>query len=227
MDQGRTAQQDALAASGVDPKKSYLDHHRLTGTNVTVPGYAWPLVACRDGAALVVTELDRLARSVPDARDIVDELIPAAGVRQHRRIDPRPHRSGRPVSPPAWPKRTASLVVGRCPPSLSEAGCGVTHPVVAGAHRPQHGCGRCGVRRGNRFVGLSGPSAQSAHDAERNAEGPGGHLGAARSFRKAAGGFRFSGLRAPQTFDSSRSRAWGVRTAECRRGPITVVGGGP
>jgi len=37
------------------------------------------LTACRRGATLVVTKLDRLARSVPDARDIVDELT-AGGV---------------------------------------------------------------------------------------------------------------------------------------------------
>ena len=30
--------------------------------------------ACRAGDTLVVTKLDRLARSLPDARDIVDEL---------------------------------------------------------------------------------------------------------------------------------------------------------
>jgi len=32
------------------------------------------LAACREGDTLVVTKLDRLARSLPDARDIVDEL---------------------------------------------------------------------------------------------------------------------------------------------------------
>ena len=38
------------------------------------------LAACRSGDTLVVTKLDRLARSVPDARDIVDELT-ANGVK--------------------------------------------------------------------------------------------------------------------------------------------------
>jgi DNA invertase Pin-like site-specific DNA recombinase len=38
------------------------------------------MAACRRGDTLVVTKLDRLARSVPDARDIVDELT-ACGVR--------------------------------------------------------------------------------------------------------------------------------------------------
>src|SRR6188472_1691193 len=32
------------------------------------------LAACRDGDTLVVTKLDRLARSLPDARAIADEL---------------------------------------------------------------------------------------------------------------------------------------------------------
>lgn len=38
------------------------------------------MAACRTGDRFVVTKLDRLARSVPDARDIVDELA-ARGVR--------------------------------------------------------------------------------------------------------------------------------------------------
>jgi DNA invertase Pin-like site-specific DNA recombinase len=32
------------------------------------------MAACRDGDTLVVTKLDRLARSLPDARDIIDDL---------------------------------------------------------------------------------------------------------------------------------------------------------
>ncbi len=79
VDQDLTAQQNALAALGVDPKRIYLDHG-LTGTNRNRPGLRQALAACRQGDTLVVTKLDRLARSVPDARDIVDELT-AAGVR--------------------------------------------------------------------------------------------------------------------------------------------------
>jgi DNA invertase Pin-like site-specific DNA recombinase len=48
--------------------------HGLTGTNRDRPGLRQALAACRSGDTLVVTKLDRLARSVPDARDIVDEL---------------------------------------------------------------------------------------------------------------------------------------------------------
>jgi DNA invertase Pin-like site-specific DNA recombinase len=46
----------------------------LTGTNRARPGLREALAACRSGDTLVVTKLDRLARSLPDARDIVDEL---------------------------------------------------------------------------------------------------------------------------------------------------------
>lgn len=79
VDQDLTAQQNALAGLGVDPKRIYLDHG-LTGTNRDRPGLRQVLAACRAGDTLVVTKLDRLARSVPDARDIVDELT-ANGVR--------------------------------------------------------------------------------------------------------------------------------------------------
>ena len=79
VDQDLTAQREALAALGVDPKRIYVDHG-LTGTNRDRPGLRQALAACRSGDTLVVTKLDRLARSVPDARDIVDELT-ANGVR--------------------------------------------------------------------------------------------------------------------------------------------------
>jgi DNA invertase Pin-like site-specific DNA recombinase len=44
------------------------------GTKRARPGLREALAACRSGDTLVVTKLDRLARSLPDARDIVDEL---------------------------------------------------------------------------------------------------------------------------------------------------------
>ena len=46
----------------------------LTGANRARPGLREALAACRDGDTLVVTKLDRLARSLRDAKDIVDEL---------------------------------------------------------------------------------------------------------------------------------------------------------
>ena len=72
-DQDLTAQRDALTALGVDPDRVYVDHG-LTGTNRDRPGLREAMAACRAGDALVVTKLDRLARSLPDARDIVAEL---------------------------------------------------------------------------------------------------------------------------------------------------------
>ncbi len=51
--------------------------HGLTGRNRDRPGLREALAACRAGDTLVVTKLDRLARSLPDARDIVEELTAA------------------------------------------------------------------------------------------------------------------------------------------------------
>ena len=47
---------------------------RLTGTTRDRPGLREAMAACREGDTLVVTKLDRLARSLPDARAIADEL---------------------------------------------------------------------------------------------------------------------------------------------------------
>ena len=71
--QDLTAQRDALAELGVEPNRIYVDHG-LTGTNRDRPGLRQALAACRTGDTLVVTKLDRLARSLPDARAIADEL---------------------------------------------------------------------------------------------------------------------------------------------------------
>jgi DNA invertase Pin-like site-specific DNA recombinase len=72
-EQDLTAQRDALAALGVSAERIYVDHG-LTGTNRPRPGLREALAACRDGDTLVVTKLDRLARSLPDARDILEDL---------------------------------------------------------------------------------------------------------------------------------------------------------
>ena len=49
----------------------------MTGRNRDRPGLREALAACRSGDTLVGTKLDRLARSLPDARDIVEELTAA------------------------------------------------------------------------------------------------------------------------------------------------------
>jgi hypothetical protein len=71
--QDLTAQLDALLGLGVEADRIYVDHG-LTGTNRERPGLREALAACRAGDTLVVTKLDRLARSLPDARAIADEL---------------------------------------------------------------------------------------------------------------------------------------------------------
>jgi len=79
--QDLTAQREGLIALGVAPDRVYVDHG-LTGTHRDRPGLREALAACRSGDTLVVTKLDRLARSVPDARDILTELTGRAVVLQ-------------------------------------------------------------------------------------------------------------------------------------------------
>lgn len=71
--QDLTAQREALIRLGVSEDRIYVDHG-LTGTNRARPGLREAMAACRAGDVLVVTKLDRLARSLPDARDILAEL---------------------------------------------------------------------------------------------------------------------------------------------------------
>jgi DNA invertase Pin-like site-specific DNA recombinase len=71
--QDLTAQRNGLSALGVGDDRIYVDHG-LSGTGRDRPGLRLALAACRAGDTLVVTKLDRLARSLPDARDILDEL---------------------------------------------------------------------------------------------------------------------------------------------------------
>ena len=64
----------APARPGVASDRIYLDHG-LTGTNRNRQGLNQALAAVRSGDTLVVPKLDRLARSVPDARAIGDSLV--------------------------------------------------------------------------------------------------------------------------------------------------------
>ncbi|GAA4682554.1 recombinase family protein [Frondihabitans cladoniiphilus] len=72
-EQDLTAQRNALAALGVSADRIYADPG-LTGTNRDRPGLREAMASCRAGDTFVVTKLDRLARSLPDARDILEEL---------------------------------------------------------------------------------------------------------------------------------------------------------
>ena len=71
--QDLTAQREALLKLGVAPDRIYTDRG-FTGTNRARPGLDQALAAVRGGDTLVVPKLDRLARSVPDARAIGDDL---------------------------------------------------------------------------------------------------------------------------------------------------------
>lgn len=76
--QDLTAQTEALRSLGVAPERIYTDHG-YTGRNRARPGLDQALAAVRNGDTLVVPKLDRLARSVPDARAIGD-LLATRGV---------------------------------------------------------------------------------------------------------------------------------------------------
>ena len=71
--QDLAAQRHAFLDLGVAEDRIYTDHG-LTGTNRARPGLDQALAAVRQGDTLVVPKLDRLARSVPDARAIADQL---------------------------------------------------------------------------------------------------------------------------------------------------------
>ena len=67
------AQRRALSQLGVDTSRIYFDHG-VSGRTRQRPGLNQALAACRDGDTLIVTKLDRLARSVHDASEISDQL---------------------------------------------------------------------------------------------------------------------------------------------------------
>jgi DNA invertase Pin-like site-specific DNA recombinase len=72
-------QKQELLRLGVSADRIYTDKG-FTGTNRDRPGLDQALAAVRSGDTLVVPKLDRLARSVPDARAIGDSLA-ARGVK--------------------------------------------------------------------------------------------------------------------------------------------------
>ena len=91
-EQDLTVQRGGLLALGVAQDRIYVDHG-LTGTNRDRPGLRQALAAVRSGDTFVVTKLDRLARSLPDAREILDELTRAGvtlsiGGQRHDPADP-------------------------------------------------------------------------------------------------------------------------------------------
>ncbi len=90
--QDLTAQRQALLGLGVAEDRIYFDHG-LTGTSRARPGLDQALAALRKGDTFIVSKLDRLARSVPDARIIADQLQAkgvklAIGATTHDPADP-------------------------------------------------------------------------------------------------------------------------------------------
>jgi DNA invertase Pin-like site-specific DNA recombinase len=69
-----TAQPDALRTLGVPQKRMHSDRGR-TGINRERPGLREALAACLQGDTLIVTKLDRLARSLRDATNIAEDLM--------------------------------------------------------------------------------------------------------------------------------------------------------
>ncbi|WP_354240229.1 recombinase family protein [Arthrobacter sp. UYEF20] len=61
-----TAQRNGVAALGVPEDRIHVEHG-LTGTNPEGPGLSEAPAACRAGDSLIITKLDRLARSLPYA----------------------------------------------------------------------------------------------------------------------------------------------------------------
>ena len=147
-----TAQHDALEALGVGPSRIYVDHG-LTGTNRERPGLREAMAACREGDTLVVTKLDRLARSLPDARAILEKLTARHPCEAPPRWGgPRPRRPSRPTA------------VQR-----ARDGRGVRVTPDPAAH-PRGHAGRPGER----------PTARQATQAQPEARGSPGVLGAQR-----------------------------------------------
>lgn len=72
--QDLAAQTVILTGLGVPEERIYLDKG-FTGTNRQRPGLDQALAAVWEGDTLVVPKLNRLARSVPDARAIGDSLV--------------------------------------------------------------------------------------------------------------------------------------------------------
>lgn len=70
--QDLASQRAELRRLGVEDERVYTD--KRTGKNKDRPGLREALAAVRRGDTQVVAKMDRLARSVPDARDIVQDL---------------------------------------------------------------------------------------------------------------------------------------------------------
>lgn len=135
--QDLTVQRNALLDLGVEAERIYLDHG-LTGTNRDLPGLREGLAACRAGDTLVVTKLDRLAPSLPDARAIVDELTaapprsPTCSASAGPRCTAPSNANASQLKPAVpWPRQGAEVLMAPAVPQptpLRDAGARRLHP---------------------------------------------------------------------------------------------------
>lgn len=117
--QDLTAQQEILLELGVAKERIYLDHG-LTGRNRARPGLEKALAAVRAGDTLVVPKLDRLARSVPDART----RRPRTG----RKAIPAKLLARPSIAPSCRSRRPTSLLAGVVVPTRRRPGRPLTLP---------------------------------------------------------------------------------------------------
>ncbi len=224
-----TAQREALASLGVSMERMYVDHG-LTGTNRDRPGLREALAACRAGDTLVVTKLDRLARSRPDARAIV-EASPAARSSSASAVRCTTHRPRR--SAPVQRLGHGRRVRGRSHPhahSRGDArGSGQGSPPRQAAKaerapggppgrpprsgRAQHGRAERPVRR-HPLDGLPGPADGRDADLEAGRDVGGGQAGVERHER---GGQSTAGLGRRRATPAASKRRYTVAVEQPNR----------
>ena len=194
-DQDLTAQRDALAALGVRVASTYVDHG-LTGTNRDRPGLREALAACRSGDTLVVTKLDRLARSLPDARDISPRARSSSASADRCTI--RPTRWGGCCSTCRRWSPSLSLTPSGCEP---RRGCASPRPTATcSAGRPSSTRAR---RRISSFCTVLGSTAPPS------------------SATCPASGARPCSESSSATAGAASARALGIREPRCDRGTAT------
>ena len=133
-EQDLTAQRDALAALGVEPERIDVDHG-LTGTSPERPGLRQALAACRAGDAVVVSKLDRLARSLRDAwepRPIV--VVYPDG--DERILTPAAYSSGVRAGPALYPSRQSSGLGSARRSAEARNGCARSSAPCCSRYRP-------------------------------------------------------------------------------------------
>ena len=175
--QDLTAQRDGLLTLGFEAERIYVDHG-LTGTNRERPGLREALAACRAGDTLVVTKLERLARSLPDARAIADELTSRQiSLSLSGSVYDPTDAVGRLLSnvlaivPEFESDLTGSTPANLKPRQVHHAG------LVEGPGPPGSGTGRCRVRprrprrrpRPDHAVGCSSPRRANGQPRDRSA----------------------------------------------------------